>query len=174
LKYLKLGFVLLLFFLGRTLVHSNVKPESNKNIKVSGLVMDSIIASTNRDSIVNFAIQYLGAPYVYGASNKNGFDCSGFVYFVFKHFNLAVPRSSSEYKDFGKTISIDEVEKGDILIFLSPTRHNAIGHIGIVTTPKGMETEFIHATSGKEMKVLYSTLKDPGYGRRFIKAINVI
>jgi len=126
-----------------------------------------------RDSVVSFARQYLGTPYVYGSCSKDGFDCSGFVYFVFKHFKINVPRSSSEYNTYGETISIQDVQKGDILVFLSPTR-NEIGHLGIVTSPAGMETEFIHATSGKEMKVVYSSLKQEGYKRRFVKSIRVL
>jgi cell wall-associated NlpC family hydrolase len=130
-------------------------------------------ADTQRDSIVNFALSYLNTPYTYGASSKDGFDCSGFVYFVFKHFKISVPRSSVDYKTFGKTIAIGNIQKGDVLIFLSPTR-NEIGHVGIVTKPSGMETEFIHATSGKEMMVVLSSLKQENYNRRFVKAISVL
>jgi cell wall-associated NlpC family hydrolase len=84
-----------------------------------------------------------------------------------------VPRSSIDYKTFGKTIAIGNIQKGDVLIFLSPTR-NEIGHVGIVTKPSGMETEFIHATSGKEMMVVLSSLKQENYNRRFVKAISVL
>lgn len=135
--------------------------------------VENIIYISKRDSLISFAIKYLGTPYVYGACNKEGFDCSGFVYFVFKNFKIEVPRSSSEYKTFGKTMDIDKIKKGDILVFLSPTR-NVIGHLGIVTNPKGMETEFIHSSSGSEMKVILSTLKEAGYNRRFVKAISVL
>jgi hypothetical protein len=126
-----------------------------------------------RDSIVNFGITLLNTPYVYGACSKDGFDCSGFVYFVFKHFKIQIPRSSSQFENFGKEIPIDSVRKGDILVFLSPTR-NAIGHLGIVTNPKGIESEFIHASSGKEMKVIITTLKKEAYKHRFVKALNVL
>jgi hypothetical protein len=63
--------------------------------------------------------------------------------------------------------------KGDILIFLSPTS-KAIGHVGIVTYPKGKESDFIHASSGREMKVIISSLKHKGYKRRLVKAIDVL
>lgn len=125
------------------------------------------------DNIVSYGIELLGTPYVGGGSNMDGFDCSGFVYFVFKHFKIQVPRSSSQFKDFGKEISIDSVRKGDILVFLSPTR-NVIGHLGIVTNPKGKESDFIHASSGREMKVIITSLKNKGYTRRFIKAVRVL
>jgi cell wall-associated NlpC family hydrolase len=125
-----------------------------------------------RDSIVNFGMALLGTPYVEGASGKDGFDCSGFVYYVFHHFKIQVPRSSSQFEQFGNEASIDSLQRGDILVFLSPTR-DAIGHLGIVINSMGMESDFIHASSGKEMKVIVSSLKQEGYSRRFVKAINV-
>ena len=125
------------------------------------------------DEIVNFGMGLLGTPYVTAGSSKNGFDCSGFIYFVFNHFKIQVPRSSSEFKNFGKEIPIASVRKGDILLFLSPTR-NVIGHIGIVSNPNGMDSDFIHATSGRDMKVIVTSLKKPGYTRRFVKAIRVL
>jgi hypothetical protein len=126
-----------------------------------------------RDSIVSFGMKFSGTPYVADGYSKNGFDCSGFVYFVYHHFKIQVPRSSSLFKYFGKEIPIDSVRNGDILVFLSPTR-KVIGHVGIVTNPKGKESDFIHASSGSEMKVIITSLKKEGYNRRFIKAINVL
>lgn len=129
--------------------------------------------STLRDSLDLFGKDLLGIPYSYAGTSREGFDCSGFIYYVFNNFNIQVPRSSSQFADFGDEVAIDKIQKGDILVFLSPTR-DEIGHLGIVTNPNGMETEFIHATSGKEMQVTISSLKQPGYNRRFVKAVSVI
>jgi cell wall-associated NlpC family hydrolase len=126
-----------------------------------------------RDSLVSFGLEYLGTPYRAGGNGKNGFDCSGFVFFVFHHFKIYTPRSSSQFHYFGKEIPIENVRKGDILIFLSPTR-KVVGHVGIVTNPKGKESDFIHASSGREMKVIVTSLKKEGYHRRFVKAIDVL
>jgi hypothetical protein len=46
--------------------------------------------------------------------------------------------------------------------------------VGIVTNPKGKESDFIHASSGKDMKVIVTSLKEEGYSRRFVKAVDVI
>ena len=127
---------------------------------------------TLRDSVVSFSMGLLGKPYVEGGCSKNGFDCSGFVYFVFQHFKIQVPRSSSQFEHFGKEIPIERVKKGDILLFLSPTS-NVIGLVGIVTNPKGKESDFSHSTSGREMKVVITSLKKEGYARRFVKAVRV-
>jgi len=58
-------------------------------------------------------------------------------------------------------------------VFLSPTR-KVVGHVGIVINPKGKESDFIHATSGREMKVIITNLKKEGYNRRFVKAVDVL
>lgn len=144
-------------------------PESSETI-VSNIEINN---PSLEDSIVSFGMKLLGTPYVGGGSSKVGFDCSGFVYYVFKHFKIQVPRSSSQFKNFGKEIPIESVRKGDILVFLSPTR-NVIGHVGIVTDPKGKESDFIHASSGGEKKVIVTSLKKAGYTRRFVKAVRVL
>jgi cell wall-associated NlpC family hydrolase len=126
-----------------------------------------------KDSIVNFGTELLGTPYAEAGCTRAGFDCSGFVYFVFGHFRIKVPRSSADFEHFGKEIPIENVEKGDLLLFLSPTR-DVIGHMGIVSNPKGRESEFIHATSGGERKVVITSLADEGYTTRFVKAVRVL
>ena len=148
-------------------------PERGETIVKDSLIIPIKNNASLEDSIVSFGMKLLGTSYVEGGCSKDGFDCSGFVYYVFQHFKIHVPRSSSQFKDFGKEIPIDSVRKGDILLFLSPTR-NVIGHVGIVTNPKGNESDFIHASSGREMKVIVTSLKKKGYTRRFVKAVRVL
>ena len=142
--------------------HAPQKPKRNKNYDLSF-----------RDSIVAYGQSLLGTPYVYAGCSTKGFDCSGFVYFVFKHFKVDVPRSSKLYADFGKEVNIKHVQIGDVLVFKSPSS-DAIGHVGIVTKANGMETEFIHSSSGKAMGVIISSLKQEGYKNRYIKAVDVL
>ena len=150
---------------------SNVLQENSMVAEPLKLQTESNLS--RRDSVVNFALGYLGKPYIYGACTKDGFDCPGFVYYVFKNFNITVPRSTSEYINYGKTVEIAAVKKGDILVFLSPTR-NEIGHLGIVTMANGMNSEFIHAATGKEMKVIITKLNTEHYTKRFVKAVQVL
>ena len=152
----------------------NRQAENNEIVTNKSTLINPMIKNASlRDSIVNFATRLSGRPYVAGGCNKNGFDCSGFVFYVFQHYKIQLPRSSSQFENFGKEIPIDKVKKGDILVFLSPTR-NEIGHVGIVINPKGKESDFIHASSGSEMKVIVTSLKKEGYTRRFVKAVDVI
>ncbi len=148
-----------------------ISKSKNKLVTKENLASDPNIPL--KDSIVNFGMKFLGTPYVTAGCSKEGFDCSGFVYFVFQHFNIEVPRSSVEFYNFGKEISIESVQKGDVLLFLSPTR-DVIGHIGIVSRPNGKQSDFIHATSGREMKVTITNLANEGYTRRFVKAIRIL
>lgn len=155
---------------------SNDRLSVNENPKIASNYTQFNLnenSSSLRDSIVSFSLEYLGTPYVSASCNKDGFDCSGFVYFVFQQFNIEVPRSSIGFKNFGKEIPINSVKKGDVLVFLSPTK-NVIGHVGIVTKANGMESEFIHATSGTDMKVVLTSLTNKGYTKRFVKAVSVL
>ena len=165
-------FSLLVIVFG-SIAYGSFRGNKNSPEIVATVVEDTIKPVKMRDNIVNFGMELLGTPYVEASSSKAGFDCSGFVYYVFKHHKIQVPRSSSLFKNFGKEIPIENVKKGDILLFLSPTR-NVIGHIGIVTNPNGKNSDFIHASSGREMKVIISSLKQEGYTRRFVKAIDVL
>ena len=154
-------------------ISGRFSPQRNEIIIKKKLIFPIENNFPSGDKIVSFGMGLLGTPYVSAGSGINGFDCSGFVYFVFNHFKIKVPRSSSQFNNFGKEIPIAEVKKGDILLFLSPTR-NVIGHLGIVTNPNGMDSDFIHSSSGREMKVIITSLKNPGYTRRFVKAIRVL
>lgn len=148
-----------------------ISKSKNKLVTTENLASHSTIPL--RDSIVNYGMKLLGTPYVSAGCSKKGFDCSGFVYFVFQHFKIKVPRSSAAYNNFGREIAIENVQKGDVLLFLSPTR-NEIGHIGIVSNPNGKQSDFIHATSGREMKVTITNLANKGYAKRFVKAIRIL
>src|ERR1700733_15002744 len=89
--------------------------------------------SVSGDSIIQFARTLIGVPYRTAMCDPlRGFDCSGFVNYVFKNFNFDVPRSSAEFANIGERISLEDAKPGDIIIFTSPTRRHQIGHMGIV------------------------------------------
>ena len=78
--------------------------------------IESSANKTDIDGIIWFAKQQLGTPYKYASANPKdgGLDCSGFLYYVFTHFNIKVPRSSRDYMDYGKTIDKKEAQQGDV------------------------------------------------------------
>ena len=122
------------------------------------------------DSILSFAYTLIGTPYLYASMDpQKGFDCSGFINYVFNHFKINVPRSSRDFENFGKTVPLYDVRKGDIILFTgTDSLIRIIGHIGIVTSTDGGVTKFIHSTSGKAHAVTVSTL-DVYYQRRFMR-----
>ncbi len=130
------------------------------------------------DSIIGFASKFLGLPYIYGSVNPDkGFDCSGFVWYVFGQYGINVPRSSIDYERLGKEVCIDSCRKGDIIVFTGTNasiRH--AGHVGIVVSKPGEDPRFIHSSSSKKHNgVVLSAFSDsPYYGKRFIKVVRVM
>jgi cell wall-associated NlpC family hydrolase len=129
----------------------------------------------NRTEIIKFATKYLGTTYRYGSIDPaKGFDCSGFVFFVFNHFNIKLPNSSKEYKSLGTALKPEEFKIGDILVFYGYRNKTSIGHVGIICEANGMKSKFIHASSGDAYGVTISNLDSKMYTRRFYKCIDVI
>jgi cell wall-associated NlpC family hydrolase len=129
------------------------------------------------DSIISFAKQNQGIKYCYGnCTPKNGFDCSGFVYYVFGHFNIKVPRSSLDYETFGRVVKIDSARKGDVIVFTgTKPKNRRPGHVGIVISEPGEELKFIHSSSGKKTYgiVITDYSNSPYYKSRFIKVVRI-
>jgi cell wall-associated NlpC family hydrolase len=126
-------------------------------------------------NIVAFANTLIGVPYLYASSDpKLGFDCSGFITYVFNHFNVQVPRSSVDFTNLGTEISRAEALPGDLILFTgtdSSTR--IVGHMGIITGNMNGAISFIHSSSGKAKGVVISSL-GPYYMSRFVKCIRIL
>jgi cell wall-associated NlpC family hydrolase len=128
---------------------------------------------TYREKVIMYAKKYLGIPYKYAmASPSAGFDCSGFVNYVYKNFGISLPRSSSGFKNLGTAKNPSDFKVGDILVFYGYKDSASVGHLGIVCEANGMKSRFIHASSGKEMAVTISELGSSMYTRRFYKCID--
>lgn len=127
------------------------------------------------DELVGFAEKLQGIPYKFGSTDPRiGFDCSGFINYVFNHFGISVPRSSREFSYIKKEITLKEARPGDIILFTgTDSTKRVVGHMGIITSDKGQSHEFIHSTSGKA----YSVTKTPlnrYYQGRFMKVIRIL
>lgn len=123
-------------------------------------------------AILETATALEGVPYVYAGKSPQGFDCSGFVYYVFKNHDISLPASSRMYDQVGKTISLENAQKGDIICFTGTDPSiDRTGHLGIIVENNPNEPiKFIHATSGKKYSVTYSILSKDGtghYAKRF-------
>ncbi len=131
--------------------------------------------TTTPDALMEFAETQIGVPYVYASCDpKVGFDCSGFITYVFSHFNIPVPRSSYEFTHLGNTIAFNEAKRGDVILFTgTDSLSNSVGHIGLVTYHGGGVLNFIHATSGKEMAVTVTTF-GAKYKKRFVRVCRIL
>jgi cell wall-associated NlpC family hydrolase len=143
--------------------------------KGSAVASPKLKQGIDRAEVIDYAKQYIGTPYRSANMNpKKGFDCSGFVKFVFSHFNVILPRSSKEYKSLGTALKPGEFKVGDVLVFYGYKDNTHIGHVGIICEANGMKSRFIHASSGKAKSVTISNLGSEGYKKRFYKCIDVI
>ncbi|MDB5230926.1 MAG: hypothetical protein JWN76_1731 [Chitinophagaceae bacterium] len=125
--------------------------------------------TTGPGGLVNFAETLMGTRYVYGSSNPAvGFDCSGFITYVFKHFNITVPRSSIDFTNVGEAVPVNQAKKGDVILFTGTNAaERFVGHMGLVVSNDTTGLKFIHSSSGKAMGVTISPL-DEHYQKRFV------
>ena len=138
-----------------------------------GLASDN---STLRDSIVDYAQEQIGIDYVYGGASTKGFDCSGFVHFVFKKFGIKVSRASAGYEGKGEVVDLHSCKPADIMLFTgTDCTKRKIGHVGIVLKNEEGMVDFIHSSSSKKhFGVTITRYNESGYVKRFLKVINVL
>ena len=75
--------------------------------------------------VVGIAMQYLGIPYVYGGSTPSGFDCSGFVMYVYAQVGVSLPHNAAAQYGYGTPVDRSQLQPGDLVFF------NGLGHNGI-------------------------------------------
>jgi cell wall-associated NlpC family hydrolase len=126
------------------------------------------------EAVVAFAETLFGTPYRYASTDpKVGFDCSGFITYVFNHFGIKVPRSSIDFTNVGKEVAIPEAKRGDIILFTgTDSTERFVGHMGIIVSNENGDLKFIHSSSGKAHGVTVSPLKGYYMGR-FVKVIRI-
>lgn len=111
--------------------------------------------------IVNAALRYLGAPYVWGGESARGFDCSGLVKRVMAELSHRVPHSAAALARLGLAVEPEELQSGDLLFFRT-SEAARISHVGIYL----QGGKFVHAARGPG-KVTISSLAEPRYRRIF-------
>ena len=128
------------------------------------------LASSKGEDIVAYAKQYLGKPYVYGASGPNSFDCSGFTMYVYQHFGISMSHSANAQSRLGTSVSKEDLQLGDLVFFRDYETGVGIGHVGIYIGGG----DFIHASSGSGYCVKISTLISGSYDNRYMSAKRLV
>jgi cell wall-associated NlpC family hydrolase len=152
-------------------------PQDGTRNRDTALLPPSQAVNTRRvqpHDVVHFAQTLIGTPYVYASTNpKVGFDCSGFITYVFNHFGIAVPRSSVDFTNVGRTVPVAEARAGDLILFTgTDSTEKQVGHMGLVVDNDSNELQFIHSTSGKAMGVTITPLNDY-YKKRFVRITRI-
>src|SRR2546423_4435484 len=124
--------------------------------------------------IVKFAKTLIGVPYKYGSTDPAaGFDCSGFITYVFSHFGIIVPRSSIDFITVGKDVPVEKAMNGDLILFTgTDSTERFAGHIGLVVSNESGKVNFIHSTSGKKHGVTITQFNDY-YKGRYLKTVRI-
>jgi peptidoglycan DL-endopeptidase CwlO len=108
--------------------------------------------------VVGIAMGYLGTPYVYGGASPSGFDCSGFVMYVYGQVGVSLPHNAAAQYGYGTPVSRSQLQAGDLVFF------DGLGHNGIYTGGNS----FIHSPhTGDVVKI--SSISG-WYSERFVGA----
>jgi len=114
--------------------------------------------------VANLAQQYVGSPYRWGGTSPSGFDCTGFVLFVYSQFGIRLPHNEAGQLASGPSVSPDDLQPGDVLVFAN-TYRAGLSHTGIYIG----DGQFVHAADERH-GVMVSALWDSYWGPRLVGA----
>ena len=111
---------------------------------------------TTGEDAVEIALHYLGTPYSWAGASPSGFDCSGFVMYVYGRLGIGLPHSSSMLWGVGRPVARNDLQAGDIVFF------NGLSHVGIYIG----NGSFVHSPhSGDVVKI--SRFSEDWYGSTY-------
>lgn len=135
---------------------------SNSNSAVT-----SAEGSEKGQQIVDTAMKYMGVPYVWAGTSPSGFDCSGFVYYVYNENGYSINRTAASIYLNGVAVDKENLQVGDAVCFSSSS--DSIGHVGIYIG----NGQFIHASSGVG-QVTISDLSAAYYTNNYVGARRIV
>ncbi len=164
-KYKIIFSALLLFISSNS--YSQVKSDSLKSINSSTIVSkDSLIIDSLKtsfvpfknsqqvDELISYAKKFLGTPYRYSGTTPSGFDCSGFISYIFGNFGVSLVHSSYGMAEFGRTVKLSDIRPGDLMYFKgSSTKSSRIGHVAMVIDVTPDAIKFIHSSTSRGVVV---------------------
>lgn len=137
-KILFFSFYLLVFTHGLLAQTNNTPVHSSAPLKNDPQV----------DAMINYAKRFLGVPYRYGGSTPSGFDCSGFINYIFGNFGFSLVRTSYGLAELGTTVKLSEIRPGDLMFFKgSNVNSTSVGHVALVVEVSEEAIKFIHSAN---------------------------
>ena len=118
--------------------------------------------------VANFAEQYVGSPYRWGGASPAGFDCTGFVMWVYAQFGVALPHTEAGQLASGPRVDAADLQRGDVVVFAN-TYRRGLSHTGIYVG----DGQFVHAADERH-GVIVSALWDHYWGPRVVGAARAI
>ena len=115
------------------------------------------------EELADFVLRLRGAPYRYGGATREGFDCSGLVFYSHRQLGVAVPRTSREQAEDARQIKESKLRRGDLVFFKIGSRQ--VNHVGIYIGDR----RFVHAP-GAGKPVTVNSMDDEYYEQRFSSA----
>ncbi|HLI29030.1 MAG TPA: NlpC/P60 family protein [Chloroflexota bacterium] len=132
-------------------------------------VLPNLPASPNQARLVAIAQSLVGSRYTWaGTSPATGFDCSGFVYYVYNTYGYPLERTMAEQFAAGRRVRMDELRPGDI-VFFADTYTPGLSHNGIYIG----DGKFIHAVD-ESVGVAITPLNTPYWEQRYVGAVRII
>ena len=135
---------------------------------------DSTATASSSDlgaQIVAYAKEFLGCPYSWGATGPNAFDCSGFTYYVYKHFGYTLNRGATGQLSNGSSVaSMYDLVPGDLVFFYDGKVSTPVSHVGIYIG----DGQFIHASSGDGRDVQIDDLFTGHYAKKYVYGRHII
>lgn len=125
-------------------------------------------SSAAGSQVVAYAKEFLGYPYVHGGASPKGFDCSGFVQYIYSRFGISLNRTSADQMSNGVVVSDGDLQPGDLVFFLQNSSYRRASHVGIYIGGG----QFIHASS-PSTGVIISDM-DSHTGRGYVGARRVL
>lgn len=114
--------------------------------------------------IANYALQFVGYPYIWGATGPRGFDCSGFVWYVMKQKGVGISRDMWGMFQSGSPVSQDQLRPGDVVFFVN-TYQAGLSHVGIYIGGG----QFVNAQS-ESTGVIVASMSNPYWASRYYGA----
>jgi len=139
--------IILFLFLFVSFKQMTAQSEDIKNDSsaISSKDIDAIIEQKS-DAIIKYAKQFMGVPYVWGGMSPSGFDCSGFINYVFRGFGFSLTRTSYGLAELGTTVTLKNLQPGDLMFFKARNLNSkVVGHVALVVDTTDGVIQFIHA-----------------------------